>query len=108
MAWARATCCAPSCRHAAGIAGAVVLPVAGVVGGAVQVGRGIANQSEAIQEQKKGRVWNKVRPPSLHPSTAHHMTFRCSCNQRHSNFVTFSNPTCAPAGDAGVGEPTWQ
>jgi hypothetical protein len=47
-------------RTAAGIAGAVVLPVAGVVGGAVQVGRGIANQSEATQEKKKGRVWNKV------------------------------------------------
>jgi hypothetical protein len=45
---------------AAGIAGAVVLPVAGVVGGAVQVGRGIANQSEATQEKKKGRIWNKV------------------------------------------------
>ncbi|WIA12849.1 hypothetical protein OEZ85_006475 [Tetradesmus obliquus] len=44
---------------ATGIAGAVVLPVAGVVGGAVQVGRGIANQSEATQEKKKGRVWNK-------------------------------------------------
>jgi hypothetical protein len=38
----------------------VVLPVAGVVGGAVQVGRGIANQSEATQEKKKGRIWNKV------------------------------------------------
>jgi hypothetical protein len=38
----------------------VVLPVAGVVGGAVQVGRGIANQSEASREKKNGRVWNKV------------------------------------------------
>lgn len=45
----------------AGIAGAVVLPVAGVVGGAVQVGRGIANQSEAIREKKAGKIWNKVR-----------------------------------------------
>eukprot|EP00882_Tetradesmus_deserticola_P017685 GHRQ01018951.1.p1 GENE.GHRQ01018951.1~~GHRQ01018951.1.p1 ORF type:complete len:312 (+),score=128.67 GHRQ01018951.1:157-1092(+) len=44
---------------ATGIAGAVMLPVAGVVGGAVQVGRGIANQGEATQEKKKGRVWNK-------------------------------------------------
>jgi hypothetical protein len=44
----------------AGIAGAVVLPVAGVVGGAVQVGRGIANQSEAIREKKAGKIWNKV------------------------------------------------
>lgn len=47
-------------RRPAGIAGAVVLPVAGVVGGAVQVGRGIANQSEAIREKKAGRIWNKV------------------------------------------------
>lgn len=45
----------------AGIAGVVVLPVAGVVGGAVQVGRGIANQSEAIREKKAGKIWNKVR-----------------------------------------------
>lgn len=44
---------------ATGIAGAVVLPVAGVVGGAVQVGRGIANQSEAIREKKAGKIWNK-------------------------------------------------
>jgi hypothetical protein len=39
----------------------VVLPVAGVVGGAVQVGRGIANQSEALREKKAGKIWNKVR-----------------------------------------------
>eukprot|EP00879_Flechtneria_rotunda_P002309 GHRR01002503.1.p1 GENE.GHRR01002503.1~~GHRR01002503.1.p1 ORF type:complete len:412 (+),score=184.97 GHRR01002503.1:106-1341(+) len=42
-----------------GIAGAMMLPVAGVVGGAVQVGRGIANHSEAVKEKKKGRIWNK-------------------------------------------------
>lgn len=50
----------------AGIAGAVVLPVAGVVGGAVQVGRGLANQGEAIREKKKGRVWNKVSHAFAH------------------------------------------
>eukprot|EP00775_Hariotina_reticulata_P004774 gene4774-5024_t len=44
---------------AKGVAGVVVLPVAGVVGGVVQVGRGIANQSEAMKEKKKGRIWNK-------------------------------------------------
>lgn len=52
----RPFCAAPP----AGIAGAVVLPVAGVVGGAVQVGRGLANQSEAIREKKAGKIWNKV------------------------------------------------
>lgn len=44
----------------AGVAGAVLLPVAGVVGGAVQVGRGIANQKEATEEKRRGRIWNKV------------------------------------------------
>ncbi len=45
-----------------------MLPVAGVVGGAVQVGRGIANQSEAIREKKAGKVWNKVHPRLDGPS----------------------------------------
>jgi len=44
------------------------LPVAGIVGGAVQVGRGLVNQAEATKEKKKGKVWDKelhewVEPP---------------------------------------------
>ncbi|KAF8067261.1 ATJ10 [Scenedesmus sp. PABB004] len=55
---------------ATGIAGAVVLPVAGVVGGAVQVGRGLANQSEANQEKKRGRVWDKAAHAWVDPPGA--------------------------------------
>jgi len=46
---------------AAGVAGVVVLPVAGVVGGAVQAGRGLANQAEATREKRAGKVWDKER-----------------------------------------------
>jgi hypothetical protein len=41
----------------------VALPVAGIVGGAVQVGRGLANQKEAIEEKRKGKIWDKVGHP---------------------------------------------
>jgi hypothetical protein len=61
--------CACVCFCPAGIAGVVVLPVAGVVGGAVQVGRGIANQSEATREKKAGKIWNKVGSDDLLTST---------------------------------------
>lgn len=44
---------------AAGIAGAVLLPATGVAVGAVQVVRGIVNTPEAIQENQKGKHWNK-------------------------------------------------
>jgi curved DNA-binding protein CbpA len=46
---------------AAGVAGVVVLPVAGVVGGAVQAGRGLANQAEASREKRAGKVWDRDR-----------------------------------------------
>ena len=44
---------------AAGLAGAVLLPATGVVVGAAQVFRGIANTPEAIREQQKGKQWDK-------------------------------------------------
>ena len=44
---------------AAGVVGAVVMPVAGVCVGTVQIGRGIANQPEAIIQQSKGKVWDE-------------------------------------------------
>ena len=47
---------------AAGVVGAVVLPVAGVCVGTVQVVRGIANQPEAIMNASKGKVWDQVIP----------------------------------------------
>jgi hypothetical protein len=45
---------------ATGVVGAVVLPVSGIVGGAVQVGRGVVNEAEAVEAKKAGKVWNKV------------------------------------------------
>ncbi|GAX76162.1 hypothetical protein CEUSTIGMA_g3606.t1 [Chlamydomonas eustigma] len=44
---------------AAGVVGAVVLPVAGVGVGLVQIGRGICNQPEAINQASKGKVWDE-------------------------------------------------
>lgn len=43
----------------------MALPVAGIVGGAVQVGRGLANQKEAIEEKRKGKIWDKVGRPGV-------------------------------------------
>lgn len=45
---------------AAGVAGAVILPVAGVAVGATQIVRGVANQAEASRESKAGKVWDEV------------------------------------------------
>lgn len=70
----------------AGVAGAVLLPVAGVVGGAVQLGRGIANQKEAIDEKRKGRVWNKVSSSVVCRETQQDASFNreasCACFSR--------------------------
>ncbi len=48
------------CTVNAGVAGVVVLPVAGIAGGLVQVGRGMANEKDAIDAKKAGKIWNKV------------------------------------------------
>jgi hypothetical protein len=48
-------------RHAAGVVGAVVLPVTGVGVGVVQMCRGVANTPEAIREQGHGKIWDKAR-----------------------------------------------
>jgi hypothetical protein len=54
----------------AGVMGAVVLPVAGLTVGTVQMVRGVANTPEAVAEARKGRVWDQVRqggPATLLP-----------------------------------------
>lgn len=44
-----------------GVAGAVILPVAGLGIGVAQVIRGAANTPEAIKESRQGRFWDQVR-----------------------------------------------
>eukprot|EP00775_Hariotina_reticulata_P005423 gene5423-5656_t len=44
---------------ATGVAGAVLLPATGVSVAVVQVTRGFINQSEAVMESYKGRVWDQ-------------------------------------------------
>ena len=56
--------------HHAGVAGAVILPVAGLGVGVAQVIRGAANTPEAIKESRQGRYWDQVcwlsqKSPSL-------------------------------------------
>lgn len=46
--------------HYAGVAGAVILPVAGLGVGVAQVIRGAANTPEAIKESRQGRFWDQV------------------------------------------------
>lgn len=46
-------------RHT-GVAGAVILPVAGLGVGVAQVIRGAANTPEAIKESRQGRYWDQV------------------------------------------------
>ena len=43
-----------------GVAGAVILPVAGLGVGVAQVIRGVANTPEALREAKQGRYWDQV------------------------------------------------
>lgn len=45
----------------AGIAGAVVLPVTGIVVGAAQLVRGLANTPEAFRESGAGKAWDEER-----------------------------------------------
>ena len=44
----------------AGVAGAVLLPVAGLGVGVAQVVRGAVNTPEAVRELNKGRFWDQV------------------------------------------------
>ncbi|KAL6754017.1 molecular chaperone [Haematococcus lacustris] len=46
---------------AAGVVGAVVLPVTGAAVGVMQMGRGVVNQVEAINETSKGKIWDQGR-----------------------------------------------
>lgn len=55
---------------AAGIAGAVLLPVTGVAVGTAQLVRGAVNTPDAIKQAKEGRVWDEegrrwIEPPGL-------------------------------------------
>ena len=50
----------------AGVAGAVLLPVAGLGIGVTQVVRGAVNTPEAIREVNKGRLWDQVSTHSPH------------------------------------------
>ena len=47
-------------RPCSGVAGAVILPVAGLGVGVAQVIRGAANTPEAIKESRQGRYWDQV------------------------------------------------
>ncbi len=49
------------CMLPPGVAGAVIMPVTGIVVGTVQIGRGVANQPDAIVQSSKGKVWDEVR-----------------------------------------------
>lgn len=60
------TLCACVSNPPSGLVGLVALPVAGLVGGAVQIGRGVYNTPEAIREKMDGKVWNKVRCTGIH------------------------------------------
>lgn len=44
-----------------GVAGAVLLPVAGLGVGVAQIVRGAVNTPEAVRELNKGRFWDQVR-----------------------------------------------
>lgn len=46
---------------AAGVAGAVALPVTGVCVGAYQVGRGLYHSAEAVQSAGQGKVWDQEK-----------------------------------------------
>lgn len=47
-------------RESAGVAGAVLLPVAGLGIGVTQIVRGAVNTPEAVRELNKGRFWDQV------------------------------------------------
>ncbi|MEW5319507.1 MAG: hypothetical protein WDW38_010652 [Sanguina aurantia] len=46
---------------ATGVVGAVVLPVAGVGVGLFQIGRGVVNQSDALVQTSRGKIWDEER-----------------------------------------------
>ena len=50
----------PSCRPPAGLAGAVILPVAGVAVGGFQVVRGAANTPLALKQAAQGKHWDQA------------------------------------------------
>lgn len=51
-------------RHA-GVAGAVLLPVAGLGVGVTQIVRGAVNTPEAVRELNKGRFWDQVSSKNI-------------------------------------------
>lgn len=71
-------------RPRAGVAGAVILPVAGLGVGVAQVIRGAANTPEAIKESRQGRYWDQVRNSRVKIVPRNQSSLKYVCNRRRS------------------------